>query len=115
MIGGAMGSYFLDPESRQYKQLAEGIRARTFWGEKLMLALVDLEPDAILPVHQHPHEQGGVVLEGEMLLTVDEESKLVRPGDMYLIPGNVPHSARVGPMPTRVLDIFSPVREEYKE
>jgi len=107
--------FFPDLEARQYKQLIEGIKARTFWGEKLMLALVDLEPNAVLPLHQHLHEQGGVVLEGEMTLTVGEESKTVRPGDLYLIPGDVPHSAKVGPLPTRVLDIFSPVREEYKE
>jgi len=107
--------FFPDLEARRYKQLVEGIKARTFWGEKLMLALVDLEPNAVLPLHQHPHEQGGVVLEGEMTLTVGEESKTVRPGDLYLIPGEVPHSAKVGPLPTRVLDIFSPVREEYKE
>jgi quercetin dioxygenase-like cupin family protein len=54
------------------------------------------------------------VLEGEMTLTVGAESKLVRPGDLYLIPGDTPHSATVGPLATRVLDIFSPVREEYK-
>jgi quercetin dioxygenase-like cupin family protein len=106
---------FPDLESRAFKQLVEGIKARTFWGEKIMLALVDLEPNAILPLHQHPHEQAGVVLAGEMTLTVGAESKLVRPGDLYLIPGDTPHSAIVGPLPTRVLDIFSPVREEYKE
>jgi quercetin dioxygenase-like cupin family protein len=110
-----MSEYFPDVESRKYKQLVEGIKARTFWKDRIMLALVDLEPNAVLPYHHHPHEQAGVVLEGEMTLTVGEETKLVRPGDLYLIPGDVPHSAKVGSMPTRLVDIFSPVREEYKE
>jgi quercetin dioxygenase-like cupin family protein len=37
-----------------------------------------------------------------------------RPGDLYIIPGNIPHSLQVGAQPAKLLDIFSPVREEYK-
>jgi len=96
------------------RELMPGIVARTFWGDQMLCAIVDLAANSNLPLHSHPHEQAGVVLQGELELTVAGETKLLVPGDTYLVPGNVEHSARTGNMPTRVMDIFSPVREEYK-
>ncbi len=106
--------YFYDPAERQQKELAPGIMARTFWGEQMLLAVVDLEPDAVLPIHSHMHEQSGIVLEGELEFTVGGETKVLKPGDVYVIPGNTEHHARTGSAGAKVVDIFSPVREEYK-
>ena len=39
---------------------------------------------------------------------------LVKPGDIFIIPGGVEHGVRVFDQPCKALDIFSPVREEYK-
>ncbi len=107
-------NHFYLTEDRETKELLAGVKARTFWGENLMLAVVDLEANAIIPDHSHPHEQGGIVLEGEMLFIIAGETRHLKPGDLYIIPGGVHHSVAVGPQPARVLDIFSPVREEYK-
>ncbi len=96
------------------RELFPGITVRTFWGDQMLCAIVDLDANVSLPLHSHPHEQAGVVLQGELELTVAGETRLLAPGDAYLIPGNVEHSAGAGSMPTRVMDIFSPVREEYK-
>ena len=70
--------------------------------------------DALVPTHQHPHEQMGMGLEGEFELTIDGETRTIRQGDAYCIPGNTPHSARGMTQNARALDIFHPVREEYK-
>lgn len=105
---------FLDVESRSTKELAPGVQARTFWQDKMLVAIVDLAPHAEVPVHQHPHEQAGSVLNGELSLTIDGETRTLTQGDVYLIPGNVEHSATTGEMPARVMDVFSPVRDEYK-
>jgi quercetin dioxygenase-like cupin family protein len=107
-------NHFYDPEDRKTKELLAGVQARTFWGENLMLAVVDLDAHAIIPDHSHPHEQGGIVLEGEMLFIIAGETRRLKPGDLYIIPGGAHHSVAVGSQPARVLDIFSPVREEYK-
>ena len=45
--------------------LANGVSAQALFGEGAMLSLVELEPDALVPLHSHPHEQLGVVLRGE--------------------------------------------------
>jgi len=60
------------------------------------------------------HEQGGIVLEGEITFNIAGEVRLLHPGDLYIIPGNVEHGVQVGPQPAKLMDIFSPVREEYK-
>jgi quercetin dioxygenase-like cupin family protein len=106
--------YFYNPNEREVKQLITGIHARTFWGENLMLAVVELDAGSILPTHNHPHEQGGIVLEGTLDFSIDGETRTLGPGDLYIIPGGVNHMVIVGEKPAKVLDIFSPVREEYK-
>ena len=106
--------YFHTPQNRTPKELIPGINARTFWGEKMPTAVVDLEPHVHLPLHSHPHEQLGIVLEGQIEMTVAGERKTLNPGDIYLIPGGVEHEARTFEQPVKVMDVFSPVREEYK-
>lgn len=105
---------FLDVDARAPKELAPGVHARTFWQDEMLLAIVDLAPHSEVPAHQHPHEQAGSVLSGELSLTIDGETRTLTQGDAYLIPGNVEHSATTGDMPARVIDVFSPVRDEYK-
>ncbi len=106
--------YFLDIESRSMMELAPGVHARTFWGDQMLMSLVDLEPGAEVPEHSHPHEQVGVVLEGDLELEIDGEVRLMRPGAMYIIPGGTTHRARAVGGGVRVMDVFHPVREEYR-
>jgi quercetin dioxygenase-like cupin family protein len=97
------------------RELFSGVTAQTFWGDKMMLSRVVLEPGGVVPPHQHPHEQAGVVLEGTLEFTIGGETKVLGPGEMYIIPGNVEHKVvPVGDQTAVALDIFSPVREEYK-
>ena len=109
-----MSAYFYDTAQRDTKELAPGVQARTFWGERMLVAVVDLAPNAVVPLHSHPHEQSGIVLDGELELTVADESRLLQTGQVYMIPGGVEHRASAGPAGAKVADIFSPVREEYK-
>ena len=104
----------IDLNDRAFKALRDNVQARTFWGDKLMLAVVDLEANAELPLHSHPHEQGGVVLKGEVAFNIDGEVKTLRPGDLYIVPGDVEHGLKVGSSPAQLLDVFSPVRDEFK-
>jgi quercetin dioxygenase-like cupin family protein len=56
----------------------------------------------------------GMVLEGEIELTISGETKKLTKGQMFLVPPNAEHSAVIGEQPTVVLDVFSPPREDYK-
>ena len=106
--------YFCDLENREAKEVVPGVRIRTFWQSQMLLSMVDLDPKAIVPMHSHPHEQCGTVLSGQMDLTIAGETRRLQPGDAYIIPGGVEHMAVAGDTPTQVLDVFSPVREDYQ-
>ena len=96
-------------------QLAEGVTAKALFGEGAMLNLVELEPGAVVPRHRHPHEQLGLVLRGSMTLLVGGAEHLLREMDGYTLPGDIEHGATAGPEGVLVLDVFRPVREDYRE
>jgi quercetin dioxygenase-like cupin family protein len=85
------------------------------WGEKIMMSVVEIAANAVLPPHRHPHEQAGMVLEGEFDFTIGGETTTVKQGDFYIIPGDVEHSLVANDKPSLALDIFSPPREDYMD
>jgi quercetin dioxygenase-like cupin family protein len=91
-----------------------GVSLRTAYGLQGSLSLVRLEPDAELPLHSHPHEQLGIVLEGVQILMVGGREHHLQPRQAYAIPGGVEHGGRGGPEGCVVLDIFIPTREDYR-
>jgi quercetin dioxygenase-like cupin family protein len=96
-------------------ELAQGVSGRPLFGEAAMLNLIRFEPEATVPLHSHPHEQLGIVLEGMQALVVDGEAHELGPFEAYVLPGGVEHSAYCGPQGALVLDVFTPVREDYEE
>jgi len=105
---------FYDPTNRTSKELVPGLTIRPFWGENLLVGVVYLEPNTVVPSHSHPHEQCSYLLEGEMEFILGGERRFLHPGELVIIPGGTEHSVIAGPQPIRVLDIFSPVREDLK-
>lgn len=106
--------YYYNPDDRETKELLPGIVARTFWGQQMLAAVVDLEPHTELPRHSHPHEQVGIVIAGQIEFEVAGQVRVLHPGEVYVIPGGVEHGARTFDQPVKVMDVFSPVREEYQ-
>ena len=107
-------SYFQSSGERKTRQLAPGANLRTFWGERIMISLVDLAPGTEVALHTHPHEQAGMVLQGQIEMEIGGEQKTIKRGDVYIVTSNVPHWVKVGRRKAQVIDLFSPVREEYK-
>ncbi len=106
--------YFCDLENREAKEIAPSVHIRTFWGNEMLLSNADLDANAVVPIHSHPHEQAGVVISGRIELTIGGETHWLKAGDTYIIPGGVEHGAKTGDAPARALDIFSPVRDDYQ-
>ena len=105
---------FFDLASRGSREIFPGVRITTASGDHIMMSFVHFErAGAEVPPHEHPHEQAGMGLEGEFELTILDETRVIRAGDAYCIPGGVRHSARSISGPARALDIFHPVREDY--
>jgi quercetin dioxygenase-like cupin family protein len=106
--------YFHSLDERAAKTLFGDITARTFWGEKMLVSVVELPPHSVVPLHSHPHEQVGIMLEGEATFTVGGERRLLKAGEIWIIPGGVEHMVEAGEARALAVDVFSPVREDYK-
>lgn len=92
--------------------LLPGITMQSVAGVRIMLTWVTIDPGQIVPQHQHPQEQAGVVLEGVLSLTMLGETHELKSGDAYTIPPNLPHSAESRDW-CKVLDVFSPSRDDF--
>jgi quercetin dioxygenase-like cupin family protein len=92
-----------------------GVHMRGVFGSGAMLNVVELEADALVALHSHPHEQIGFVLSGIEILEVAGTEYRLGPNAAYVIPGGVEHSGRGGPEGCVIIDVFQPVREDYRE
>jgi len=70
----------------------DGVRGWLLQGTNRQLVFLDIEPIGAIPPHSHG-DQWGIVVSGEMNLTVDGVTRLVGPGDWYYIPAGAVHSA----------------------
>jgi quercetin dioxygenase-like cupin family protein len=104
---------FINIQEYQAIELVPGCRMRTPFGQNMMLSYLEMDEGAIVPMHSHPHEQGGMLIKGKLELTIGDETRIVEAGVMFLIPPNVLHKAVAVGGPVLVLDVFSPPREDY--
>lgn len=106
-------SFFAIPKLKETEMLP-GVRRRAVSLDKVMITFFEFEPHAIVPEHNHPHEQISVVIEGAMEFQLGEEKRILKAGEGACIPPSVKHSARILDQPTAVYDSWSPPREDYR-
>lgn len=104
-----------DPTQGLAKELASGVSTRLFFGDKSMLSIASFAPNSQSAVHRHPEEQWGVLLEGDGIREQNGVDVAVKAGDFWRTPGGVAHGFRAGPRGAKLLDIFSPPREVFRE
>lgn len=104
---------FIDWNKVPTNEVAPGVRIRSPYGLNLMISLLEMDEGAVVPIHHHPHEQGGIILKGQIELTIGDETRTVDEDNAYLIPPNIPHRAVALGGPAIALDIFTPIRKDY--
>ncbi len=100
-------------EKVQERELVPGYRVRFVHTANLTLAYWRIRALASLPEHGHPHEQVVNLLEGKFALTVEGKEAELEPGQVVVIPPHARHSGRAL-TDCRILDIFYPIREDYR-
>jgi quercetin dioxygenase-like cupin family protein len=85
----------------------KGVRAWMLKSDQGLVVFFDFEAGVEVPEHQHG-DQWGIVVEGEMSLTVEGETRLCRKGDSYWIPAGTPHAAYFH-KPSKLIDLFADV------
>ena len=98
------------------EKIREGAERRVGHTGDLMIVVIDLydgpkaQPD---PPHSHPHEQVSYVAEGEILFLMDDQRTRLGPGDMFLVSSGKPHSIQQLTEHVRLVDCFTPIREDF--
>ncbi len=106
--------YFVKAGSGAARELFPGVSIRASAGDAMMLSVVTFEAGAAVPEHAHPHEQMGLLLSGRAEFTVGGVTRVLEAGDIWRIPGHVPHGVRALDGPAVALDAFHPVRDDYR-
>lgn len=104
---------FCKNNTREPRQLLNGVHLQTLvHGEKTLMGQFKLAQGAKIPPHSHPHEQTGIMISGKMLFTIDGEELEIETGDSWCIGGGSEHSV-VALEDSVVVEVFSPIREDY--
>jgi quercetin dioxygenase-like cupin family protein len=96
------------------KEIAPGFFSKLIHTENNTINFLEVKKDSELPMHHHPHEQSSFVLEGIFEMTVNGETRQLGPEDFVLIPGGVYHGGKAI-TDCKLIDVFSPVREDYRQ
>lgn len=103
----------LNLDQIESKEIVPGYHGKMIHAASMTIAYWQIEEGYSIPVHQHVHEQVVNMLEGEFELVVDGTPFLLKPGDIVVIPPNIPHGGR-SIKPSRILDVFQPARDDYR-
>ncbi len=103
----------IDWSSIPAREVADGIERQMIWGERLMMCRMRLRPGVAAPVHSHPHEQMTIVERGRVVFTIKRDTRVVSPGQVLYFPPHCEHGVRVLDEEAVLIDVFSPIREDF--
>ncbi len=98
----------LDPQA-----LGPGIERKMVIGQSLMACRLRFAPGVGTPVHRHPHEQMTLVLQGRVRFTIEGTERIAVAGDALHFPSNVEHGATMLDEEVVLVDLFTPIRQDF--
>jgi quercetin dioxygenase-like cupin family protein len=85
---------FIDPAELTVHEPRPGFHGRFFHSAHMTFSYYDIDAGADVHPHHHPQEEVWHLLAGEADVTVDGETRRVRPGGAAVVPAGVEHSVR---------------------
>jgi len=98
---------FWELKTLKLDEFRPGIRSKLESGANLAMAFMEIAPNKEGVAHDHPFDQCGIVIEGEIEMSVGEEKKLLRPMETYFIPSGVRHNWKTANSSAKILDIVA--------
>ncbi len=95
------------------EQTAEGIERQMVTGQNMMMCRFRFAPHVVTPEHTHHHEQMTLVMQGKVKFTISGEEHILGAGDVIHFPPHNRHGATMLDEEVILIDIFSPIREEF--
>jgi len=106
---------FLSASDLPVEEAAAGMTRQILgYDPSLLVARVTFEEGAVGEMHDHPHSQVTYVESGSFDVTIGDDTRTLSDGDSFYVPPHVSHGA-VCTRPGVLLDVFSPVREDFFE
>jgi quercetin dioxygenase-like cupin family protein len=84
----------MNPEQFKHLLIEEGFQD---------LVIVEREADGYLDIHTHPFEAKALILEGSVVIQVDDETLSFAVGDIFHLAHAKPHTERYGPTGVKYL------------
>jgi quercetin dioxygenase-like cupin family protein len=112
LLGGAQ---HLNWSTIPIEHPSAGIERQMMVGERLMICRFRFAPRLVTPEHTHPHEQMSMVVSGRVQFFVEGAERIALPGDVLHFPPNCLHGATMLDEEVVLLDIFTPLREDFLE
>lgn len=110
VLGGAQ---HLNWSSIPVERPSEGIERQMVVGRNMMICRFRFAPMLVTPEHEHPHEQMSIVVSGRVRFFIEGEERIASPGDVLHFPPNCWHGATMMEEEVVLIDIFTPVREDF--
>ena len=108
-----VGAQILNWENIPFERVGDGIERQMIVGEKLMICRLRFAPFVVTPGHDHPHEQMTIVEKGRVRFFIEGEEKIAKQGDVLHFPSNCWHGATMLDEEVILIDIFTPIREDF--
>jgi quercetin dioxygenase-like cupin family protein len=102
-----------DWNSIPVEHVAEGIDRQMIVGDNVMIVRFQFAPNLVTPAHDHPHEQMTLIERGRVLFTIGEEQRIAKAGDVLHFPSGTWHGATMLDEEVILVDVFSPIREDF--
>jgi quercetin dioxygenase-like cupin family protein len=96
---------FWDLRTLRLDEFRPGIWSKLESGSNLTMAFMEIAPNKEGTTHDHPFDQCGIVIEGEIEMSVGEEKGLLRPMETYFIPAGIKHNWKTLSLSAKILDV----------
>ncbi len=96
---------FWDLKTLSLDEFRPGIFSKIQAGTNLTMALMQIGADKEGPPHDHPFDQCGVVIDGEIEMSIGADTRLFKPMEAYFIPAGITHSWKTVGQSATILDI----------
>tara|TARA_B100001175_G_scaffold77293_1_gene64569 strand:- start:2006 stop:2329 length:324 start_codon:yes stop_codon:yes gene_type:complete len=103
----------LNIKNLKSREIISGFNGKFVNGENITWAFWEIKKDSSIPDHFHIHEQIMHVISGDFEFTINGLTSVFSEGDTIVIPSNIPHRGKALTN-CKIMDVFSPKREEYK-
>jgi quercetin dioxygenase-like cupin family protein len=104
---------FLNKDAKPVNPLPGLTRRTLAQSQSLMICEFTFDAHVGIPIHSHPHEQVGYLVEGHVEMIIDGKKSELKKGDSYYAPPNILHGAFTLE-PSVIVDTFYPPREDYR-